>query len=217
MLHSLGHQVDLAGDGQAGLAALQEADYDVVLMDIHMPVMDGIEATRAIRVLIPAQRQPHIVAMTAGALPDERRAAAAAGMDGFLLKPVRLADLAQALVPPAAVDLGLFEQVCDESGAHTVAARSALVRAYLEQGESWMVELAGAAARTDSPQLGRIVHSLGSSSALIGATRLAQRLQALRVPDPDAADLSAAITSVIVEYRRVAATLRRYLPEPRNP
>jgi PAS domain S-box-containing protein len=108
MLRNLGHAVDLAADGRLALAAVAATDYDVVLMDLHMPHLDGFGATRAIRAQVPSARQPYIVAMTASALPEDRRAGAEAGMDGYLLKPVRSADLAQMLaqVPWAATILG---------------------------------------------------------------------------------------------------------------
>jgi CheY-like chemotaxis protein len=108
MLRGLGHTVDVAADGRAALRAVQSTDYDVVFMDLHMPEMDGVEATRAIRELLPAQRQPHIVAMTASSLPEEHRACLLAGMNGLLLKPVRAAALTQTLqdVPYAATIAG---------------------------------------------------------------------------------------------------------------
>ncbi|AEV84429.1 two-component hybrid sensor and regulator [Actinoplanes sp. SE50] len=97
MLAKLGHRVDAVADGLEAVQAMQRADYDVVLMDMQMPVLDGLDATRRIRSEIPATRQPRIIAMTANALQEDRAACQAAGMDDFLAKPVRLADLAAAL------------------------------------------------------------------------------------------------------------------------
>jgi CheY-like chemotaxis protein len=97
MLAKLGHQVDIAGDGSEALEAVQRHDYDVVLMDMHMPVMDGLEATRRIRAELAPDRQPHIIAMTASVTKEDRDACAAAGMDGYLSKPVRAEDLTGAL------------------------------------------------------------------------------------------------------------------------
>ncbi|HYD31952.1 MAG TPA: ATP-binding protein, partial [Azospirillaceae bacterium] len=88
MLRSAGHKVTVAGDGAAALAALNRRTFDLVLMDVQMPVMDGLEATRAIRALEgPTARIP-VIAMTAGALPEEIDRCRAAGMDGHLTKPV---------------------------------------------------------------------------------------------------------------------------------
>ncbi len=94
---SLGHHVDTVGNGQEALAAVRQLPYDVVLMDVQMPVMDGLEATRRIRAELPRQGQPRIVALTANVLADVQAACASAGMDGYLAKPVRTADLAAAL------------------------------------------------------------------------------------------------------------------------
>jgi PAS domain S-box-containing protein len=97
MLARIGHQVDIAENGREALDALQHTVYDVVLMDMHMPVMDGLEATRRIRSELTAQQQPYIIAMTASVTTEDRAACAEAGMDGYLPKPVRAADLADAL------------------------------------------------------------------------------------------------------------------------
>ncbi len=97
LLDKLGHHVDVVGSGAEAVRALHELAYDVVLMDVHMPEMDGLEATRRIRAELPQQRQPRIVAMTASALLEDRDACHGAGMDGYLAKPVRAAELAAVL------------------------------------------------------------------------------------------------------------------------
>ncbi len=96
MLQSLGYQADLANDGAEALAAVQARRYDLVLMDVHMPVMDGLAATRRIRQLPPAQ-QPRIFAMTASVLDSERQECFAAGMERHIAKPVQKHVLATAL------------------------------------------------------------------------------------------------------------------------
>ena len=90
-------QVDAAvvDNGKALLEALRAAPYDLVLMDCHMPEMDGFEATETIRRELP--HQPRIVALTASAMPEERQRCLTCGMDGFLSKPVSPADLANEL------------------------------------------------------------------------------------------------------------------------
>ena len=72
--------------------------YDLILMDVHMPEMDGIEATRRIRQHNPANLQPRIVAMTAGVLKDDQQLCLNAGMNSFLGKPFKLAELRQVLL-----------------------------------------------------------------------------------------------------------------------
>ncbi len=97
MLHRLGHRVDVVANGLEAVDAVRRVAYDVVLMDVQMPELDGIGATRAIRADLDAHRQPPIVAMTANVLPEDRAACTAAGMDAHLPKPVRLPDLARVL------------------------------------------------------------------------------------------------------------------------
>ena len=102
LLERMGHRVDAAWDGQQAVAAVEQTEYDLVLMDCQMPNMDGYAATRAIRRLERGRQLP-IVAMTANAMPDDRQRCLEAGMDGFLAKPVstrHLFDLLEGLRAP---------------------------------------------------------------------------------------------------------------------
>ncbi len=96
-LERLGYRADVAANGLEVLEALARQDYDVILMDVQMPEMDGLEATRQIRAQFPPERQPTIIAMTASALPRDRERCLAAGMDGYLSKPFRVAELVEVL------------------------------------------------------------------------------------------------------------------------
>ena len=97
LLEKLGCTVDSAADGREALAAVTKHDYDLVLMDCQMPVMDGFEATAQIRGLDGAAQRVPIVALTANALAGDRQRCLAAGMDDYLTKPIRRAQL-EALV-----------------------------------------------------------------------------------------------------------------------
>ncbi|GLW90716.1 hybrid sensor histidine kinase/response regulator [Actinokineospora globicatena] len=97
MLTKLGYRADMVSNGREAVQAVRLRPYDVVLMDVRMPIMDGLEATQIIRGDLPEDRQPHIVAMTASVLVEDANACMAAGMDDYLAKPVRPTDLAAVL------------------------------------------------------------------------------------------------------------------------
>src|SRR5512132_1578554 len=97
VLQKLGYQAEVTANGLEALQALEREPYDVVLMDVQMPTMDGLEATRLIHQRWPEGRRPHIIAATASAMPEEREACLAAGMDDYLSKPIRVEELAAAL------------------------------------------------------------------------------------------------------------------------
>jgi CheY-like chemotaxis protein len=93
ILERLGYHADAASNGLEAIKALQQKMYNVVLMDIQMPEMDGLEATRWIRQHLPGEQQPHLIAMTANALPGDKEKYIAEGMDDYISKPVRLEEL----------------------------------------------------------------------------------------------------------------------------
>ena len=97
LLSKLGHRVDTVSNGLEAVAAVRRTDYDIVLMDVHMPQMDGLQATELIRAELPAHRQPLIVAITASVLIEDKAACSRAGMDAYLPKPVRRQELAAVL------------------------------------------------------------------------------------------------------------------------
>jgi PAS domain S-box-containing protein len=97
LLGRLGVTADVVSDGDEALHAVGQRRYDLVLMDVHMPVCDGVTATRRIRSTVPADRQPVIIGLTADVIGTDRVWLAESGMDACLTKPVSLADLASVL------------------------------------------------------------------------------------------------------------------------
>jgi CheY-like chemotaxis protein len=95
LLERAGYYVDLVADGVEALRQVQAVPYQVVLMDMQMPVMDGLAATRAIRALHSDAAALPIIAMTANVLAEDRAACAAAGMNGFIGKPINPRSLQQ--------------------------------------------------------------------------------------------------------------------------
>ncbi|MDD4487867.1 MAG: response regulator, partial [Methanothrix soehngenii] len=104
MLKHLGYRADVASSGPEVLASVKRKQYDVILMDIQMPDMDGLEATRHIREMDGSISQPHIIAMTAYALEGDREEFLKAGMNGYLSKPIQLGELKSALESVKPID-----------------------------------------------------------------------------------------------------------------
>ena len=97
LLSQMGYRADLAANGLEVLQAVKRQPYDLILMDVQMPEMDGLEATRRLCAQIPAPQRPHIIAMTANAMQGDREMCLEAGMDDYLSKPIRVDELVQAL------------------------------------------------------------------------------------------------------------------------
>jgi CheY-like chemotaxis protein len=97
LLERMGLTADVVGDGREAVAAVGKRRYDVVLMDVQMPEMDGLSATRQIVAKMARPKRPWIVAMTANAMAGDREACMAAGMDDYVSKPIRPEELSAAL------------------------------------------------------------------------------------------------------------------------
>ncbi len=188
-LEQLGYSADVVTNGEEALRALHARPYDVVLMDILMPVLDGVEATRRIR-----QRkdgpQPFIVALTASALPEDRERFASAGFDSYLAKPVELADLAAVLseaygspgkndlkaeddfVELTPVDLDL-DDLYRRLGPATDGLLARVIPVFTSLLPSRKEALRSALRDADADTLTRLCHGLKGSSQSIGATKLA--------------------------------------------
>jgi CheY-like chemotaxis protein len=104
MLGRHGHEVSFAEDGAEAVRLVQARTFDIVLMDVRMPVMDGVEATRQIRALPAPVGSMPILGLTANVLQDDRRAYEAAGMNRVLMKPVAWKDLFAAMAEVTTAD-----------------------------------------------------------------------------------------------------------------
>jgi CheY-like chemotaxis protein len=224
-LKRLGHSADIANNGREALAVLEQRDYDVLLMDVQMPELDGIETTRRLRARRRAQ--PYIIAMTAGALAEDQAACLAVGMNEVITKPFQLAELARALsrcvehravkrvvdpeAPLGAVEL---EEVRALTGGDPQALAE-LAHAQLATMERLIGELQSALVVHDVEALRRILHSLAGSTGFFGERRLAAQIEVLAsaVRQDQRAELPVLFTALQAEYRRVREALRR-LAEP---
>jgi len=97
LLGQMGYRPDLAANGIEVLRALERQTYDVILMDVQMPEMDGLEASRQVCARWSGNRRPHIIAMTAHAMQGDREECLRAGMNDYVSKPIRVPDLVEAL------------------------------------------------------------------------------------------------------------------------
>ncbi len=198
MANRLGYEVDIVDDGEQAIAATLTQDYAAILMDCHMPVMDGFEATRTIRARDAAGRRVPIIAMTAGALDEDRERCFAAGMDDYISKPVDVDTLGQTLAkwvpqalagdpqqPAAATPSGATSQASSTSPASAAPAidpdRVQLLRelgpgllpdavaAFRDEAGRALGVLDQALATNDAGALRSAAHKLAGAAGSIGA------------------------------------------------
>ena len=186
MLLKRGHQVDIVSNGRDAVDAVGARTYDVVLMDIQMPEMDGFAATEAIRAL-PAGRTLPIIALTAHALSGERERCLERGMTGYVAKPFKAHDLfgavegrtaattGAAAVPPPPVDLAAFRATMREAGAEE--AVDGILATFASTLPQRLEALAAATRGSEAEPIQRAAHAFKSAAATIGAHRLAQLLE----------------------------------------
>ncbi len=212
-LTKAGHTVETRESGKGAISAIHRGAFDVVLMDINMPVMDGFEATRAIRALGETITQPRIIALSANVSEDDRRKGMESGMDGVLAKPIKAGDLVAAIT--------------SADGAATEPVKVALEAAQLdvlldmdpELQEALVAEFrSGSAADigaltngvSDLELVARHAHRIAGSAASIGADALMvlgrgieTRARQGRTPtNSELAQLQSALTQALAALER---------------
>jgi CheY-like chemotaxis protein len=224
LLEKRGHRVVVANNGQEALDAVEKGAFDLVLMDIQMPVMDGVEATLRIRERerAPGARHLAIVAMTANAMQGDRERFLAAGMDGYVSKPVKPDELfaeiavvlgagATALLPPPVVyepHIYRRAEVLERMGGDEELFQT-LAGMFVADSASYCSALEQALAAADAPTLQREAHTIKGLLATFSedtGTALAQQLEeSAKRGDLDKADVMAA--GLVVAVKRLAAAL----------
>jgi len=177
ILERLGHEFVTVEDGAAAVDFVRREAFDVVLMDVHMPVMTGLEAARRIRDEVPEERRPRVVALTASVFDGQRAACREAGMDDFVAKPIDPIRIAQVLgaIPSraAALDaigpLEKLRRVC-----RTPERFAELVGRHIESSRKTIDEIHEAVAREDRATVERLAHGLKSSAAMFGSAELSE-------------------------------------------
>mgnify|MGYP002824008203 CR=1 FL=1 len=205
MLGKLGYSVQVASHGREAICMLKTTDYDVILMDMQMPVLDGPSTTIHIRQHFPASRQPRIVALTANIMGPQRRVCLDAGMEDFLAKPLTLQSLMAALkrasqLPHRKVAMDSFEQIatikketlnekeqraqqCIEdlwtlSGEKFETFRD-LLHNNIKNSHKLLEDLKNAHSQGNVEDFIRAVHTLRSTSAIFGAFTLSKHCERL--------------------------------------
>ncbi len=229
LLQRIGYRADVAANGLEVMGALQRGTYDVVLMDVQMPEMDGLEATRQIRAELPEIVQPYIIAMTANAMQGDREVCLASGMDEYVSKPIRLESLVSALSKGRPLNsgslsieppIGAFSSdvaELDREALHNLLEVLGgefhylveVIDSFLEEAPKLLAELDTALANGEVDTVRRLAHSLKSNSADFGAgvlNKLCSQLEErARSGSLDGAQEMAA--RVAAEYQRCAVQL----------
>jgi two-component system, sensor histidine kinase and response regulator len=230
MLVKRGHEVFVASNGREAVDAVRDRDYDVVLMDIQMPEMDGFEATHAIRAL-PKGEDLSIIGLTAHALSGERERCLSHGMTDYLAKPFKAHELfalvegsgeprtapaaaAPTLAPP--VDLEGFRTTLREAGAEQ--ALYSIIDTFVRQAPDRLAALAAAVTSGTGAEIARAAHVYRGAAATIGARELAELLERVETPARagDIEQAKAAFESVSPTAHNVTDYLRQQraaLPE----
>lgn len=231
MLERLGYRPDIVGNGLEAVQALRLRPYDLVLMDMQMPELDGLAATRRIRAELPPERQPRIVVLTANVFSEGRAAAEAAGVDGYLTKPLEPAALVRVLqgslpLPKPASqeeDPPLDPVILAQMRAvfSSPEAWQEMIQTYRQNSEALLGSLRQALESRDVQTVAQLAHCLKGSSSTLGAKLLAQRCQALeklvRKPSANSVNwdtIEQAFQRLEAEYQRVILELSASAPGP---
>jgi CheY-like chemotaxis protein/HPt (histidine-containing phosphotransfer) domain-containing protein len=231
MLAIGGHEVELSANGRDALALAQAQNFDLILMDIQMPEMDGLEATLALRKWErQSSRHVPILAMTAHAMPGDRERCLRAGMDGYLSKPVRIGDLLRAVEHFASNRTSAFEQDAEQSQVSDTVRRKwmgeidysaalarvggdadllkELVGMFMEEYPKLLAQIREGLDGHDAAAASSAAHQLKGLLAQFGAEAARQAAYAVEQPARQG-DLSATGANLQV----LEATMRRIHPE----
>ena len=190
ILRDRGHLVEIAGDGQEAIALSRQNRYDVILMDVQMPGMDGLEATAAIRKHEDGGRRVPIIAMTAHAMKGDRDRCLAAGMDGYLPKPVNAQEMVRlveslgrglaGVTPVAAAPAtasGTSPQATAVFNLEEAIARCfnsedmvrEMIQCFFDEVDNLFPQMRAALAKGDLAEVGRLGHRMKGTVVYLGA------------------------------------------------
>ena len=220
ILSQMGYRPDVVHNGLEVLEALERQKYDVILMDIQMPDMDGLEATRQIRKKYTGVRRPWIIAMTANAMDSDRKNCFDAGMDGYLSKPVRIEALEAELTRSSenigqVVDFSVLARFGEMTGSGSEAVKE-LIEIFSEETPAALQQLRSDIERKHVQGISIAAMQLGRACQNFGAERmqgLCSNLQAAG-KSGDFANASDFVDRLEAEFETVKATLEEYVKNP---
>ncbi len=215
ILKRCGYSAEIVDNGRQALERVQQEEFDVILMDIQMPEMDGEQATRAIISHFAEQgvRRPRIIALTAHALKDERKRYLEAGMDDYLSKPIEVDRLTEALQRTERIALPDAQPVFDRSvlmaqfGDDADMMLVELMPLFLESSVSALAELRAAVEAGDAAEIRRHAHGLKGSSSSVGAMQFSVACSELEqlARAGDLSEAGALLARISAEFKRIEA------------
>ena len=218
LLQQMGYRADLASNGIEAIESVQRQTYDVVLMDVQMPEMDGLEASRQITARWGPPERPRIIAMTANAMQGDRDMCLAAGMDDYLTKPIRVERLVEVLKPGpprAGTDDEYTRQSIVPPSTRSKDMTGAAIRARAHghvssrKRQRCSTTLRDGLEAQDADKFRRAAHSLKSNSNTFGALALGAMARELELAGVAkvAANGAQSLDALDQEYARVAEAL----------
>ncbi len=234
ILRKLGYTADVAVNGLEVLNALERQPYDIVFLDVQMPEMDGLEATRQIHQRWPAEQRPRIVAMTGAALVGDRDKCLAAGMDDYISKPVRTEELQAMLerwgptrqrgfdtamflarqsqiAPEAVLDRSILDELREISPSEGTTMLQELIDLFLETAPRHLAQIRDALG--DATQLKLHAHTFKGTGMNLGARKVVELCQKLEIlgrtgKTDGAAELLTELESAFARTREELLTMR---------
>jgi len=216
ILSQMGYRPDVVHNGVEVLEALERQKYDVILMDIQMPDMDGLEATRQIRLRYTGAKRPWIIAMTANAMDSDRKNCFEAGMDGYLSKPVRIEALEAELVRSSenigqVVDFSVLARFGEMTGSGSEAVRE-LVEIFSEETPQALQQIRDDIERRHVQGISIAAMQLGRACQNFGAERMQTLCSSLQTAgkNGDFANATDFVERLEAEFEIVKSTLEDY-------
>jgi signal transduction histidine kinase/CheY-like chemotaxis protein/HPt (histidine-containing phosphotransfer) domain-containing protein len=225
LLENLGYRAGVAGNGIEAIEALERQHYDLLLSDVQMPEMDGLEATRRILERWPEGERPWIVAMTAEAMSGDRERCLEAGMNDYLTKPIRVEELVAAIkrtprrtgtmraMAPAEevpIDRDVLARLAEGVGGDADFV-SELIQGFAEDAPALVAAAREGLERGDADALRRAAHTLKSNAATFGAHALSDRSREVEqaAKRDDLADGATKVDAMARELENVLVALPR--------